>query len=77
MASQMMTPFNDPAVILEDFVNPPFGNLADVYRLRLGRAYSDRSDKLRISDVLASCGNDGIDLKHPVCLNYSCVYIES
>ncbi len=65
MASQMMTPFNDPAEILEDFVNPPFGNLADVYRLRLGRAYSDRSDKLRISDVLASCGNDGIDLKHP------------
>ncbi len=64
MASQMMTPFNDPAEILEDFVNPPFGDLANVYRLRLGRAYSDRSDKLRRSDVLANCGGDGISLGH-------------
>ena len=64
-ASQLMTPFNDPAEILEDYVNPPFGNLADVYRLRLGRAYSDRSDKLRRSDVLASCGSDGLSTKHP------------
>jgi len=64
MASQLMTPFNDPAEILEDFVNPPFGNLADVYRLRLGRAYSDRSDKLRKSDVLANCGSDGIATRH-------------
>ena len=65
MASQLITPFNDPAEILEDFVNPPFGNLADVYRLRLGMAYSDKSDKLRKSDVLASCSNEGIEIKHP------------
>ena len=58
MASQLITPFNDPAEILEDFVNPPFGNLADVYRLRLGKAYSNRDEKLRKSDVLACCGND-------------------
>ena len=64
MASQLMTPFNDPAEILEDYVNPPFGNLADIYRLRLGRAYSDRSEKLNRSDVLANCGNDGIKLSH-------------
>ncbi len=64
MASQMMHSCNDPAEILEDVTNPPFGNLADVYRLRLGRAYSDRSDKLRRSDVLANCGNDGIPLGH-------------
>ncbi len=64
MASQLITKFNDPAEILEDFNNPPFGNLADVYRLRLGRAYSNRDEKLRKDDVLACCGNDGISLKH-------------
>lgn len=64
MASQLMTPFNDPAEILEDFVNPPFGNLADVYRLRLGRAYSNRDEKLRKNDVLANCGNDAPAPKH-------------
>ena len=65
MGSQLMSTRCDPAEILEDFVNPPFGNLADVYRLRLGRAYSNRDEKLRKSDVLACCGNDGIDLSHP------------
>ncbi len=64
MASQLMSPRNDPAEILEDFVNPPFGNLADVYRLRLGRAYSNRDEKLRKSDVLACCGGDGLATKH-------------
>jgi hypothetical protein len=58
MASQMITQFNDPAEILEDFTNPPFGNLADIYRLRLGRAYSNKDEKLRKSDVLACCGSD-------------------
>ena len=56
-ASQLMTPFNDPAEILEDFVNPPFDDLASIYRLRLGMAYSDKAEKLRKSDVLANCGN--------------------
>ncbi len=65
MASQLMAPHNDPAETLEAFVNPPFGDLANVYRLKLGRAYSDKSDKLRRNDVLACCGNDGIDMKHP------------
>ena len=64
MASQLMTPFNDPAEILEDFVNPPFGNLADVYRLRLGRAYSNKDEKLRTSDVLACCGGDVPAVSH-------------
>ncbi len=64
MASQLMTPFNDPAEILEDFVNPPFGDLADVYRLRLGRPYSAREDKLQKRDVLACCGNDSPAPRH-------------
>lgn len=65
MGSQLMSPRIDPAEILEDYVNPPFGNLADVCRLRLGRAYSDRADKLRKSDVLANCSNDGLPTLHP------------
>ena len=64
MASQLMTPFNDPAEILEDFVNPPFGDLANVYRLRLGRAYSATSDKLRKEVVLANCGHDSPAVRH-------------
>lgn len=64
MASQLMTPFNDPAEILEDFVNPPFGDLANVYRLRLGRAYSATSDKLRREVVLANCGHDFPAVRH-------------
>ncbi|KKM73902.1 hypothetical protein LCGC14_1405820 [marine sediment metagenome] len=63
-ASQLMAPLNDPAETLESYVNPPFGNLADVYRLKLGRAYSDKNEKLRKGDVLMCCGNDGLSIKH-------------
>ena len=64
MASQLMTPFHDPAEILEAYFNPPLGNLADVYRLRLGRPYSAKEDKLRKQDVLANCGGDMPAVKH-------------
>jgi hypothetical protein len=64
-ASQLMTPFNDPADILEAFVNPPFGNLADVYRLKLGMAYSDRAEKLTKTTVLANCGSAMPSIQHP------------
>ncbi len=63
-ASQLMTPFNDPADILEAFVNPPYGNLADVYRLKLGMAYSDRAEKLRKTTVLANCSRDSAPISH-------------
>ncbi len=64
MASQLMSLRNDPAEILEDFINPPFGNLADVYRLRLGKPYSNRDEKLRKGDVLANCGSDSPAVSH-------------
>jgi len=64
MASQLITPFNDPAEILEDFTNPPHGNLADVYRLRLGLPYSNRDERLRRGDVLACCGGYASPEKH-------------
>jgi hypothetical protein len=58
MASQLMSRRNDPAEILADFIDPPNGNLADVYRLRLGMPYSNRDEKLMRQDVLANCGNN-------------------
>ena len=64
MASQLICAHIDPAEILSDFNSPPLGNLADVYRLRLGRPYSNRDEKLRKSDVLANCGGDSPSFSH-------------
>ncbi len=65
MASQLMTPFNDPAEILREYENPPHGDFGDFWRLRMGRPYSNKDEKLRKTDVLACCGGDGISLSHP------------
>lgn len=64
MASEMISPRCDPAEVLADFVNPPFGNLADVIRLRLGRPYSAKEDKLTKHVVLANCGNSSPAVSH-------------
>jgi len=64
MASQLMSAYIDPAEVLEDFTNPPNGNLGDIYRLRLGLPYSSRDDKLKKSDVLACCGSEIAPIKH-------------
>lgn len=56
--SQLTSVFNDPAEILEDYVNPPEGNLGDVVRLRLGLPYIAAEDRLTQADVLACCGNN-------------------
>jgi hypothetical protein len=56
--SQLTSVFNDPAEILEDYTNPPQGNLGDVVRLRLGLPYIAAEDRLRQSDVFSCCGND-------------------
>lgn len=55
--SQLTSAFNDPAEILEDFSNPPEGNLADVYRLRLGLPYIAAEDRLTEAQVYNCCGN--------------------
>jgi hypothetical protein len=54
--SQLTSPNNDPAEILEDFTNPPQGNLADVYRLRLGLPYVATEDQLTTAQVFSRCG---------------------
>ncbi len=56
--SQLSSVFNDPAEILQQFNDPPEGNLADVYRLRLGLPYISAADKLTMSAVLECCGSD-------------------
>jgi hypothetical protein len=56
--SQLTSVFNDPAEILEAFTNPPEGNLADVYRLRLGLPYIGAEDRLTEAQIYACCKNE-------------------
>jgi hypothetical protein len=53
--SQLTSVFNDPAEILSDFSDPPEGNLADVYRLRLGLPYIAAEDRLTEAQVYNCC----------------------
>ena len=62
--SRLTNIYTDSAEVLRDFESPPNDNLADVYRLQLGRAYSSESDKLRKSTVLACCGPDLMGNSH-------------
>jgi hypothetical protein len=56
--SQLSSVFNDPADILDEWKNPPEGNLADVYRLRLGLPYIAAEHRLTEAQVFACCGPD-------------------
>lgn len=56
--SQLTSIFNDPADILNDYINPPDGNIGDVYRLQLGLPYIAKEDQLRLSNVYECCGQD-------------------
>ena len=53
--SQLTSVYNDPLEILDAFRNPPEGNLADVYRLRLGLPYIAAEDRLTKAQVLNCC----------------------
>lgn len=44
--------------ILQDFWNPPEGNLGDVMRNKLGRPYTSKEDQLKDADVRACCGRE-------------------
>ncbi len=54
--SQLTSSYNDPAEILDEFTNPPEGNLADVWRLRLGQPYIAAEDRLTEAQVYNCCG---------------------
>ena len=62
--SHLTSVYNDPAVVLEHFTNPPEDNLGDVYRLELGLPYSSREEKLRKSDILACCKSEIMPDRH-------------
>lgn len=62
--SRLTSVFNDPAEILESFRNPPEGNLADVYRLRLGLPYIAAEDRLTEAQVYACCTNNIAAVTH-------------
>lgn len=53
--SQFNSVYNDPMEILEQYHDPPDGDLASVFRLRLGQPYTPIEDKLRIQDVYNCC----------------------
>ena len=56
--SQLTSVYNDPADILKDFLDPPQGNIDDVYRLRLGLPHVQAEDKLSTGVVRECCGKD-------------------
>jgi hypothetical protein len=55
--SQLTSPCpKDPGMILEDFINPPENNLADVYRIQLGLPYVNAEERLTTAQVYSRCG---------------------
>lgn len=54
--SQLTNPKRDPGLILNMFNDPPNGNLADIYRYKLGLPYVSAADKLQVSQILSCCG---------------------
>jgi hypothetical protein len=55
--SQLTSPCpKDPGQILEDFINPPENNLADVYRIELGLPFINAEDRLTTAQVYSRCG---------------------
>ena len=55
--SQLTSPCpQDPGMILEDFLNPPENNLADVYRIKLGLPYVNAEERLTTGQVYSRCG---------------------
>lgn len=61
---QLTSVYNDPREILEAFRNPPDGNLADVYRLKLGLPYIAAEDRLTTAEVYNCCNNDDMYSYH-------------
>ncbi len=56
--SQLSSAVCDPLDILRDFREPPEGNIADVYRLRLGLPYIAAEDRLTKAQIYECCGHE-------------------
>jgi len=66
--SQLNSKYVAPKKILDMFINPPDGNLAEVYNSKLGMAYIAAENRLTKGDIYACCGKD----PSPVSLRKSC-----
>jgi hypothetical protein len=58
--SQLNSVYVDPGKILDLFLNPPRGNVAEVYNSKLARAYIEAENKLTKAEVFSCCGHDGV-----------------
>lgn len=54
--SQLNSMYVNPGDILEAFLNPPEGNIQEVYNSKLGMAYIAAENRLTIRDVYGCCG---------------------
>jgi hypothetical protein len=62
--SQLTSAYNDPADILKEFNDPANANIADTYRLRLGRPYMPKEDQLTEAQVYRCCGPGLMQQQH-------------
>ena len=61
--SQLCSAYVDPGAILKAFNDPPNGNITEVYNSKLGMAYVAAENRLSITDVYSSCGQDAMATK--------------
>lgn len=62
--SQLNSLYVEPGEILRLFLDPPQGNLQEIYNSKLGMAYIDAEDALTRQDVLACCGLNPVVTRH-------------
>jgi hypothetical protein len=62
--SQLNSTFVEPGRILKAFLDPPNGNLAEVYNSKLGMAYISADNRLTLGDVYSCCGQDAFHMRH-------------
>ena len=62
--SQLNSIYVDPKDILESYLDPPDGNLGEVYNSMLGMAYIAAENRLSPNDLWSRCGTDPMKVKH-------------
>ena len=61
--SQLNSVFIDPKTILDLYLNPPNGNIQEVYNSKLGVAYVAAENRLTPQDVYDCCSGETMDVK--------------
>ena len=54
----------NPKAILEAYLNPPEGDIGQVYNSMLGMAHIEAENQLTVAEVFACCGSDAMEVKH-------------